>query len=72
MTPLTAKYMELLETEYIDKTSFAKVLEALAIIAREKAIHLYSTWQDEAHGKEYDKLARAIERVVSLANDSEL
>jgi hypothetical protein len=72
MTPLTAKYMELLETEYIDKTSFAKVLEALAIIARIKAEHLSMQWQDEARGKEYDKLARAIERAARLASDSNI
>lgn len=51
----------------IDQFGMIHILEALAIIAREKADHLRTNWQDEPAAKAWERASRAIDRFSTHA-----
>jgi hypothetical protein len=53
----------------VDTVGLANVLYAVAQIAREKAEHLASAWQDENTAKRWGKMAGKIERVAPFASN---
>ncbi len=53
--------------QMLDSYGVIHVLEALAIVAREKAEHLRVNWQDEAAAKAWDRAARAVDRFATHA-----
>jgi hypothetical protein len=63
MPNLSRERMEELES-IIDSASLADVVEALAEIAREKAEHIRSTWQDAATAKPWDSAAKRLDAVA--------
>lgn len=63
-TPLTTLEREQLEM-VLDKHSLADVLDALEIIANEKANHLTDNWQDEPLAKIWIKAAGWISQAGS-------
>ncbi len=48
----------------VDSSSLANVLAALAEIAREKAEHIRSNWQDEPGAAHWEYAARTIDRAT--------
>lgn len=50
--------------DYIDRTSLAEVLELIAEIADGKAEHLSGNWHDEKSGREWQRAARNLMKVV--------
>ena len=51
---------ETLETEFVDKSNLATVMEMLSDICHDKAEHLRSNWQDENTAKLWEHDAEAI------------
>lgn len=52
----------------IDEIGLSALLNEIAEIAREKADHLRSNWQDETSAKLWDKDADRIEKVSAKLN----
>jgi dTDP-4-dehydrorhamnose reductase len=46
----------------LDQTSPDLLIEALAVIATDKALHVRAAWQDEATAKLWEKIARSLDR----------
>jgi len=66
MKPLTRPELDELE-RVIDSHSMADVLNALEIIANEKAEHVESNWQDMPLGKAWRNMAKWLDRAGSEA-----
>jgi hypothetical protein len=48
--------------DIVDRSGLANVLGGLAYIAREKADHLRSNWQDEKSARGWDQLAHVLDK----------
>lgn len=50
----------------IDESSLASVIEALSVIAYEKAEHIRSTWQDQQTARMWTRNARRLENWAGM------
>jgi len=66
MKPLTRPELDQLE-QVIDSHSMADVLDALEIIANEKAEHIETNWQDRCLAKTWRSFAKWIDGLGSKA-----
>lgn len=57
--------------DLIDATSLDGVLSAIADVAREKADHLRSVWQDNGMAVAWDRAAGRIEKTAQTIYDRE-
>ncbi len=51
----------------IDRFGLSATLETVADIAREKADHILSNWQDSATARSWDRIANRIDRTAAAA-----
>jgi hypothetical protein len=60
MTPLNDALEQL-----IDSHGLGTVVEALAEVARDKAEHVRTAWQDEQYARHWDRAARELDKARS-------
>lgn len=64
MNAATQTPQELLEG-LVDRSNVWLVVEALAVVAEEKATHVRENWQDERLAKQWERAARILDRATA-------
>lgn len=52
----------------VDKSSMSDVINALSMIASEKADHIRINWQDEALARVWERMGRTLDRCYNHVN----
>lgn len=60
----TTERLDVLLEGIVDKETMGGVIAVLAIIAREKAEHIRSNWQDHDYARQWQNAANALDKAV--------